>query len=560
MPRHATVIQRKKHCFRAVLLAAVLLFAGTAAGCGISFDGVRADRETTSLSLSAWDPTWTDKLEKLPNLQLLDLRGAAITPADAAQIRQVIGDAALLWNIPLGSGSYPSDSAEIVVSDLAADQAENLKLFSDLKRADLRGSACAAEIAAMASELPETELLWSVELLGTYTESTSEILDLSDTALTAAETDAVCSAVQCLPHVVRVDVCGTALTDAEIDVLRERLAPVQLLHTVTVAGRTYRNDAAEIDLSGVPLGGMDTDALAANLARFIDLECIDLHETGLTPQQMETLYAALPDTQLFWTVPLYGKTFESDTEYIDLSGDKKLKDFTELHESIGFFRRLKTVDLSYCGASYEELDELNRSYADVRIVWTVLLRGERTYHVRTDDTAFSTALKANPKQKLDDKSAAPLKYCTDLVALDLGHNKVRDLSILEGMKNLEYLILVGCDAVDLSPLAGLEKLRYVELFANDITDLSPLANKKYLLDVNISNNEITDLSPLFTNPQIERLWASRNPLEEGQQEAAAKALPNCTFDYTAWNATGNGWRKHERFYEMRGVFGLPIID
>ena len=546
---------------RCLPIAAVLLSVPVLSGCGgAAFGDVRADAETAVLTLSEWDASWTDKLQKLPALETLDLRGAAISVEDAAAIQAALGDAELLWSIPLGSGAYASDSREITVSDLSAEQVQHLCLFDELERADLRGSSCGREIAALQRELPDTELLWTVEVCGKHLESTETLLDLSDTALTSANIGAIAAAAESLPKLEAVDVRGTGLTDADIDALAEQLSGIALRYTVEIAGKQFASDAAEIDLSNTPLDGQDVDALAMRLARLTVAETVDLHGTGLSVQAMETLYAALPDAMLLWTVPLYGRSFESDAESIDLSGMKKLKDFTEFHETVGFFRKLKTVDLSYCGASYEELDELNSSYPDIRIVWTVLLRGERTYHVRTDAKTFSTALKANPTKKLDDRSVAPIKYCTDLIALDLGHNKVRDLSILSGMKNLQYLILVGCDAVDISPLAELTELRYVELFANDIVDLTPLANKPNLLDLNLSNNEITDLSPLFTNPQLERLWISRNPLAEGQQEAAAAALPNCSFDYTAWNATGNGWRKHDRFYEMRNVFGLPIID
>jgi len=561
MSRCRTTVSNPKaiRLLRPILSMALLPLLLLSLGCGTAFGDVRADGETAALALTEWDGTWADKLGDLTALETLDLRGAQITVQDAQSIQAALGDAELLWNVPLGSGAYASDSVEIAVSDITAEDLENLNCFPNLKKADLRRSACWEQIAAHTKSASAYELLWTVDAFGTAADSTAELWSLNGVSLTEADMDLLRSALNSLPALKTLDLTEATLPLALTDAIVAEFPMIDVRYAVELGGKRFLSDAAEIDLSDVPLNGMDQTQLQKTLARFTAAETIDLHGTGLDETAMRALYAALPEAELLWTVTLYGNAFESNIERMDLRG-MKIKDLTEFREKADLFRSLTYVDMCECGPSNEEMDALNREFENIRIVWMVYLRGEKTYRVRTDATTFSTALKANPKKKLDDRTAAPLRYCTDLIALDLGHNKVRDLSILSGMKNLQYLILVGCDASDITSLAELNELRYVELFANDIVDLTPLANKPHLLDLNISNNEITDLSPLFTNPQLERLWASRNPLAEGQQEAAAEALKNCTFDYGAWNATGNGWRKHDRFYEMRNVFGLPIID
>ena len=110
---------------RCLPIAAVLLSVPVLSGCGgAAFGDVRADAETAVLTLSEWDASWTDKLQKLPALETLDLRGAAISVEDAAAIQAALGDAELLWSIPLGNGAYASDSREITVSDLSAEQVQ----------------------------------------------------------------------------------------------------------------------------------------------------------------------------------------------------------------------------------------------------------------------------------------------------------------------------------------------------------------------------------------------------------------------------------------------------
>ena len=47
-----------------------------------------------------------------------------------------------------------------------------------------------------------------------------------------------------------------------------------------------------------------------------------------------------------------------------------------------------------------------------------------------------------------------LQYCTDLIALDLGHNGIDDLSWLEPLQNLQLLILSDNRMKDITPHPG----------------------------------------------------------------------------------------------------------
>ena len=62
--------------------------------------------------------------------------------------------------------------------------------------------------------------------------------------------------------------------------------------------------------------------------------------------------------------------------------------------------------------------------------------------VRTDVTAFSTQHTYQSKFHTS-KTFSVLKYCHNLVALDIGHNEVSDLSFLEDLPQLKVLILAA---------------------------------------------------------------------------------------------------------------------
>lgn len=64
-----------------------------------------------------------------------------------------------------------------------------------------------------------------------------------------------------------------------------------------------------------------------------------------------------------------------------------------------------------------------------------------------------------------------LEVITSLTVLDAG---ISDLTGIESLVNLEYLILDNNQIVDVTPLAQLKNLRFLSLHGNKIVDLSPL--------------------------------------------------------------------------------------
>lgn len=172
--------------------------------------------------------------------------------------------------------------------------------------------------------------------------------------------------------------------------------------------------------------------------------------------------------------------------------------------------------------------------------------------VRTDVTAFSTQHTYQSKFHTS-KTFSVLKYCHNLVALDIGHNEVSDLSFLEDLPQLKVLILAANNITDITPLAKLENLEYLELFLNHISDLTPLEGLTHLRDLNLCYNSITDWSPLENMPWLERLWlnysgkyARIDPVPAEVIAQLKEKLPNTEINTTAAHSTADGWRSHAR--------------
>ena len=169
--------------------------------------------------------------------------------------------------------------------------------------------------------------------------------------------------------------------------------------------------------------------------------------------------------------------------------------------------------------------------------------------IRPGMTAFSTLKgRQDPRYTAEDVEGPLAEYCPDLLALDLGHNDVSDLTFLKHWPKLRRLIVVDSKTpiTDISPLAELDDLEYVELFLQNITDISPLAGKTNLIDLNLAHNNISDLTPLYSCTGLKRLWIAYNHVSDEQIKAFKEAVPDCHVESKEWSSTGMGWRQVEK--------------
>ena len=213
------------------------------------------------------------------------------------------------------------------------------------------------------------------------------------------------------------------------------------------------------------------------------------------------------------------------------------------------FPNLKRLEIGVSDLSNEELATFRTESENFELVWTMKFA---KWQVKTDATAFSTL--NNGDYKKPSETFECLKYCTNLLALDLGHNKITDLYFLDGMTSLRYLILADNRIEDISILATMPDLEYVELFFNRITDLNALSGMEHLKDLNVCFCPISDYSALETLPQLERLWISTDSLKKTDHEAIRILLPECEINFKTKNAVAEGWREHPHYEVIKQTF------
>lgn len=280
---------------------------------------------------------------------------------------------------------------------------------------------------------------------------------------------------------------------------------------------------------------------------------VNLMNVKLSLKGKSQLAAALPQLVFRWAVEIGSYTADSLDTVLDLDGQEKRAGYNNFSLALGALPYLKEVTMYDYTFSTKEMEKLMAAYPNIHFNWTITLNN---YRIRTDVTAFSTA-KGRQEPRYTAKMLDVLKYCPDLLALDVGHNNVSDLSFLTQWPHLKRLIVIDSrtPVTDISPLAELDDLEYVELFMQNITDLTPLAGKTKLLDLNLCYNDVTDLTPLYSCTSLERLWISRNyHLTQEEIDAFKQALPNCVVETETVKSTEAGWREHPRYFIMKESF------
>ena len=252
-------------------------------------------------------------------------------------------------------------------------------------------------------------------------------------------------------------------------------------------------------------------------------------------------------------------------EYVDISHvDVTGIDMDAIIDRLPNLNRLIMID---CGLDNDGYAALQDKHPDIKIVWEIVLE---YWTIRTDVVAFSTFKTTAEEYYMMNEDAYYLKYCNELVALDLGHNYVSDLSFLEYMPDLKVLILVDNvkekegetlrHLTDLSELKYCTKLRYLEIFANNVSDFSFMENLTELEDLNISYNSVSSIEYMTNLPNLKRLWMEHTYISAAGYNSLRNMYPNARIVYNGEGSVDQGWRSGARYTAIRRMFRENVID
>lgn len=357
-----------------------------------------------------------------------------------------------------------------------------------------------------------------------------------------------------LPHLRKLTLEGNIPDIPSLKNLMTSYPELTLSCQVNLGGNSIRTDTQMLDLSGT---FTTFDELNLVLPLFRNLQELSLTGTGFSDEEAMYLADSNSDILVRFELSLAGQRFMTDSLEIDLSGSTATVE--EVERMLPYFRRLKKLDLSFCGISDEEMEALNQRHPEISIVWTLQIGEAKT---RTDAVYFYPA---EVNYYPTNEEMKKLRYCHDMIAVDIGHTRATDCEFLWHMPNVKYLILADTGITDITPVGNLKELIYLELFNLKIDDYSPLLNCTKLQDLNIGTT-YADPDPLSRMTWLHNLQWHRSDQNPETKEAVLKLpeqLPDTNvvlFPKKKARNIGGPWRYIPNYYVFRDIIGATYFN
>ena len=487
-----------------------------------------------------------DFLHNFTHLKTIDARTCELTVQQYDQLRQEFPECRILWTVPFQGNFYSSQIEKLTISSLDEKDLKILEYFPELKSVDAWSCEDYGNLFAFQQRRPLCKVFYDVTLCGENWDCDVQQLELKDVDLVELE-----EKLQYLPCVSTMHLTGELPQMKQLQAVLEKYPQVALSWDVDLGETVLELDATKLDFADF------TDRTPEEIAKLIAylpaLEEVNMLDCGLPVETIAAIARENPNVKFLCDVQIGPFTFRSDAREIDLSGHD-FGDVSEVEAVLPCFYNLEKVVMCNCGIPSEEMDALNKRYEDIRFVWSFWIAH---MEVRTDDTYFMPI-----KYKLfcSDRTIEDLKYCEDMICIDIGHNMgVTHCEWAAHMPNLQYLILADSGVRDISPLAGLKNLIYLEIFQTRVKDYSPLLECPALEDLNICYT-YGDYDTLTQVTWLKRLWIGNDWKARAKYEQIfSEALPDCEFNCTSQSSTGEGWREGKHYYEMRDILGMGYM-
>ena len=475
----------------------------------------------------------------LRSAQTLDLRSKDISVQEYESIREEFPKARIQWNIPFQGSYLPSDTEELAVTSLSDEDVKVLSFLPNLKL--LAGNPCTdyLQLAQLQRLHPEAQVLFQLPLQGrSYDQDTTQIVLKGLTAEEAALLD-------CFSKLEKVEISDC--TDyAMLMKLQEEHPQWQLSYTVLLGEQQYPWDSVSLDARAATQEQLD-----AALSAMPDLRKLHVVNPVADGEWLLALREQYPELTLTWELDLFGAKCAWDAVELDISG-AQVESCQEVETAVACLPYLEKLIMSDCGIDNETMATFREEKRpDYKVVWTVYLSDKTK--ARTDDIYFMPIQQGEYYFMTDD--AYNLRYCEDMICLDLGHHMIRNIDFVEFMPHLKYLILAHGGVRDISPIVHCQELIYLEVDWSELQDYTPIAQLKSLEDLNI-NKTYCDITPLLEMTWLKTLWAPGRSYKE--RMALEEALPNTRLVFGNV-PEGEGWRNLQNYYDMRDILGMPYM-
>ena len=471
--------------------------------------------------------------------QQLDLREQEISIRHYERLRRRIPGCEIFWNVPFQGNALPWDTREISVSALTEKDIRILEYFEQLEQVDAEGCTDYANLLQLQKQRPELKVNYSVLLGGERYAAGVKRVDLrqigpEDVAL-----------LQYLPNLEEVLCSGG--DEETIAQLQAYCRDNQLEFLISLGDAVVSPDTESVTAEGI-------NEEQLNLLQFLpEMKRLSLRNPRASAESLLRLRQERPDLELTWEQEICGQVFASGETEIDLSS-VQITDLKLLDEKLAYFPDAGLVFLGECGLDNELLADHREKVRDrYKLVWTVSCGSK--LKTRTDATTFMPV--REQVYYFNDEEAYNLRYCEDMVCIDIGHMSIYNIDFVKFMPNLQYLILAHTQVQYIEPIAQCKKLKFLELDWSPVRDLTPLKGCTALEDLNLGNT-FADFTPVGEMTWLKNLWMI--DCSTRSRYLMTQALPDTKVMVTGAATVANGWRQLDNYYKMRDLLGMHYMS
>ena len=482
-------------------------------------------------------------LAEFPNLRRIDIRDTGVSIGGYEDLRQAYPRCEILWDVPFQGKYYDARTEKITLTSLSEADIEILDYLPNLTSIDAWKCEDYAALGALQRRRPDCKVFYSVEIAGKERDC-----DISKVELENAPYEQLRQYVEYLPNVTSIHLSGELPLARQLAALEEQFPEVEMTWQTEAFGEEISRETESLTLDASDVRSVAD--LYYWMPYLSGLKYMDLTACGLPQEGLIALAKDFPDTFFLFDITCGHVTVRTDAREVDFS-NVKFGTTDAVEGMLHCFPNLEKAVMCECGIPSEDMDALGKKYPDIRFVWSVWL-GDQLY--RTDAVYFTPN---RTGMKVFDSNIEDLKYCVDMVCVDLGHQAVSHCDWAANMPNLKYLILADTRVNNIEGVRGLENLVFLELFQTYyLKDYSPLLTCRNLEDLNLCYS-YGDYTPILEMTWLKRLWWDGAPW--GASEKIREALTETEYNDTSGSSTGGTWRQGQHYYDMREFIGMEIM-
>lgn len=469
----------------------------------------------------------------------LDLRGSSVSLSQYDRLRQRLPDCEILWDVPFQDGVLSPDIQVLKVTRLEEKDLRAIGYLPCLEVVEAEDCRDYSQLIALGQHYPHVEVRYAVSLGGDSFPSDSRQLQLRSVELEQIPD------LQYLPDLTTVVVSGGENME-NFSQLQDYCRDHGISFCVRLGSQVFSTNERAVQAAGV------TDSELSLLTLLPKLEQLALSCPKASPESLEAFRVANPQVDLTWEQTLGGSLWPWDQKEFDLTG-KKVSGAAALEAAMAYFPKAEKIIVDDRSLDNETLAAWrDRAREHYKVVWTVQCGSKLT--CRTDAESFMPV--RENVYYFNDEEAYNLRYCEDMIALDVGHMSIHDVSFVEHMPKLQYLILAHTQVQDISPLRSCKQLKFLELDWSPVRDFSPLEDCTALEDLNVGKT-YAKVDPLKKMTWLKNLWmvgrgSSAWPVTE--------ALTNTKVVASGSATVAGGWRDLPNYYAMRDVLGMHYMS